>query len=698
MGKKDKIVLKDNQFINRDISWLSFNERVLQEARDENVPLLERLRFLGIFSNNQDEFFRIRVASLQRMDALSPKAKKQLGFDPRKILERIQKTVVAQQTLFEQTFANIMKSLNKKGIYQINEKQLTAVQGEFVKNYFAETVRPTLVPVMFSKRSKFPVLKDKVIYLAIKLGYKKDPLKFEYSLIEVPTQVVSRFLVLPDPEKKRTNVILLDDVIRYSLFEIYSIFNYDKIEAYTIKITRDAELEIGDGLSDSLVDKLEHSIKKRKKGEPVRFIYDQSMPKDLLQFIMKGLRLEDNDHIIPGGRYHNFKDFIRFPAVGGSDLVYEPFPSMPHRLLHNEKSILNVIRQRDVLLSFPYQSFSYIIDLLREAAIDPKVRSIKINLYRVAERSKIINALINAAKNGKEVTVVIELQARFDEENNIKMANKLEDEGVKVIFGVQGLKVHSKLILITREEHKKEVLYAHIGTGNFHEGNAKVYGDHSLLTSDERLTKEVARVFTFFSANYQRGVYRYLFVSPFNTRKRIIELIQNEIKNAKRQHDAYITIKLNNLTDPELIGKLYEAGRAGVKVRLLVRGMCCLVAGVKGLSENIEAVSIVDRFLEHARVMIFCNDGNELMFLSSADWMERNLDARVEVTTPIFDSEVRAQIRNVIGHQLKGTAKARILDKDMKNRFKHELNPGKELYRSQYETYEYFRKQAQRKQ
>lgn len=697
MGKKDKIVLENNQLINRDISWLSFNERVLQEASDDRVPLLERLRFLGIFSNNQDEFFRVRVAALQRMDSLPAKAKKQLGFDPRKILERIQKIVMTQQASFEQAFATIMKKLQKNGIYHINEKELTPAQSMVVKNYFAETVRPALVPIMFSKRPKFPDLKDKVIYLAIKLGYKRDAQKVDYSLIEVPAQVVSRFLVVPDKDKGRTNVILLDDVIRHCLSEIYSIFDYDKIEAFTIKITRDAELDIGVDLSKSLVEKLARSIKKRKKGEPVRFIYDQAMPKDLLQFIMKNLELEDNDHIIPGGRYHNFKDFIKFPVIGTSELAYEPFPSLPHRFLENEKSILDVIKQRDVLLSFPYQSFSYIIDLLREAAIDPRVRSIKINLYRVAEKSKIINALLNAAKNGKDVTVIIELQARFDEENNIKMANKLEEEGVKVIFGVQGLKVHSKLILISRHENKKDVLYAHIGTGNFHEGNAKVYCDHSLLTADERLTKEVARVFTFFSANYQRGVYRYLFVSPFNTRKRIIELIQAEIKNAKRRHDAYITIKMNNLTDPELIARLYDASKAGVKVRLIIRGMCCLIPGVKGLSENIEAVSIIDRFLEHSRVLIFCNDGNELMFLSSADWMERNLDSRVEVTTPVFDSDVRAQIRNVIGHQLRGTAKARILDKDMKNIFKYELLKGKEVYRSQYETYAYFKRLIEKK-
>lgn len=692
MGKKDKKSLKKYEEINRDLSWLSFNARVLQEAGDERVPLLERMRFLGIFSNNQDEFFRIRVASLQRMDALGSKAKKQLEFDPRKVLEKIQKIVVEQQKTFESVFASILRQLQKRGIHQINEKNLTAKQSEFVKSYFAETVRPALVPIMLEKKKKLPELKDKVIYLAIKLGYRRNKEKYQYSLIEVPAQVVSRFLVVPDENKQRTNVMLLDDVIRHCLYEIYSIFDYDKIEAFTIKITRDAELEMQEDLSKGIIEKLSKGLKKRKKGEPVRYIYDESMPDDLREFMLRKLELEDNDYIIPGGRYHNFKDFIKFPYVGSSDLGYPAWPALPHRFLQNEKSILNVIKQRDVMLSFPYQSFSYIIDLLREAAIDPKVKSIKINLYRVAERSKIINALLNAAKNGKDVTVVIELYARFDEENNIKMANKLQEEGVKVIFGVPGLKVHSKLILINRSEQGKNVLYAHIGSGNFHEGNAKVYCDHSLLTADERLTKEVAKVFTFFSVNYERGSYRYLMVSPFNTRKRIIELIQNEIKNARRLHDAYITIKLNNLTDREMIAKLYEASNAGVKIRLIVRGMCSLVPGVKGMSENIEAVSIVDRLLEHSRVLIFCNDGNELIFLSSADWMERNLDKRIEVTTPIFDSDVRAQIRNVIGHQLMGTAKSRILDKDQKNQYKYQLQPGKTPYRSQEETYNYFKK------
>lgn len=693
MGKKEKISLKNTEIINRDISWLSFNERVLQEANDDRVPLVERLRFLGIFSNNQDEFFRIRVASLQRMDALPSKAKKQLGFDPRKILEKIQKTVVSQQHAFETAFGSILKKLQKKGIFHINEKSLTPKQSLFVKAYFQEVVRPTLVPIMLDKKSRFPDLKDKVIYLAIKLGYKRNLENYKYSLIEVPSQVVSRFLVVPDERKDRTNVILLDDVIRHCLSEIYSIFDYDKHEAYTIKITRDAELDLVDDVSKGIIEKLSRGLKKRKKGEPVRFVYDQDIPKDLLQYVLKRLDLEENDPIIPGGRYHNFKDFIKFPSVGTSALEYEPLPPLPHKHLKSAKSVLNVIKQRDVLLSYPYQSFSYVIDLLREAAIDPDVRSIKINLYRVAERSKIINALLSAAKNGKEVTVIIELQARFDEENNIKMANKLEDEGVKVIFGVQGLKVHSKLILISRTEMGKENLYAHVGSGNFHEGSAKIYCDHSLLTADVRITKEVARVFTFFNANYQRGTYRYLFVSPFNTRNRFIELINNEIKNARRRHEAYITLKLNNLTDTELISKLYEASQEGVKIKLIIRGMCSLLPGVKGLSDNIEALSIVDRFLEHSRVMIFGNDGNELIFVSSADWMERNLDKRVEVTVPIFDSEVRAQIRNVIGLQLKGTAKARILDKDQKNKYRFELYPGKEQFRSQIETYNYFKKQ-----
>lgn len=698
MGKKKK--KKDDsqpRTNNRDLSWLSFNDRVLQEAADERVPLIERLRFLGIFSSNLDEFFRVRVASLRRITAISGKTKKHLGFDPKKVLPRIQKTVLEQQNQFEQIFNKIIRDLKKKGVRHINENELSTAQSNFVKTYFNEVVRPTLVPVMLDKKTPFPELRDKVIYFAIRLGYRKNKDKYRYSIMEIPTGVVSRFLVLPKEKGEDDCVILLDDVIRHCLSEVYSsVFDYDRFNAYTVKLTRDAELDIENDFSQSIVEKITKSLKKRKKGEPVRFVYDKDMPAELLELIMKRAKVTQGENVIPGGKYHNFRDFMAFPAVGPKELVNEPLKPLQHRLLVQSASMFEVMRKKDVLLSFPYQTFNYVIDLLREAAIDPTVSEISINLYRVANQSKIINALINAVRNGKTVTAIIELQARFDEENNIKMANKLQDEGVKVIYGVQGLKVHAKLILITRKEYGGTKHYVHVGTGNFHEKNALIYSDFSLLTSDERITREVEKVFQFFKANFQRGNYRYLMVSPFNARKRIYDLINYEIFNAKRQHQAYIIIKLNNLVDEEMIEKLYEASSAGVKIKLIVRGICCLIPGVKGMSENIEVISIIDRFLEHSRVLIFCNDGNEQMFITSADWMPRNLDFRVEVGVPVFDPGVRKQLREVIDIQLSDSAKARIIDARQSNRYRHENTQVTSQIRSQTDTYKYFVKTMQK--
>lgn len=682
--------------IDRDLSWLSFNDRVLQEAADERVPLIERLRFLGIFSNNLDEFFRVRVGTLRRMASLPEKALKQLEFDPKKVLNRIRKAVIEQQQRFELIFQQILKELKKKGIRHVNETELTPAQSSFVRSYFAEVVRPALVPVMLDRKGKIPELRDRVIYFAIHLKGKKVSDKNRYSIIEIPSQVLPRFLVLPRSKGEDECVIFLDDVIRHCLDDVYSIFDHEGVEAFTVKVTRDAELDLEKDLSKSMMEKISKSVKNRMKGEPVRFVYDKAMSQDLLEFIMKRMKVEHGENVIPGGRYHNFRDFIQFPTMGKRELVYDVLKPLEHPFLVHSKSIFEMIRQRDVMLSYPYQSFNYIIDLLREAAIDPQVKDISINLYRVANQSKIINALINAVQNGKAVKAVIELQARFDEENNIKVANKLQEAGIKVVYGVPGLKVHSKLILISRKEPGGTTLYAHVGTGNFHERNALVYGDHSLLTADPRISREVAKVFRFFDVNFQRGTYRHLFVSPFNTRKRFIKLIDQEIKNARKEKDAYIIIKLNNLVDDEMIEKLYEASCAGVKIQLVIRGICCLIPGVKGMSENIQAVSIVDRFLEHARVFIFCNGGDELMFISSADWMPRNLDGRVEVTAPIYDPGVKKQLRKVINIQLNGSAKARILDKDQANFYRYKVERIKDPLQSQIETYRYFQKALQK--
>ena len=690
--KKDKVKNKNEKFevLNRDLSWLSFNARVLQEAVDSRVPLIERVRFLGIFSNNLDEFFRVRVATLNRMNLLDEKSKKQLGFDPQKTLNKILRVVLEQQKDFERIFQILIKELEDKGIFHLNETQLSDEQGKFVREYFHSTVRQTLVPIMLEKKTKMPNLRDKVIYLAIKLSKKRKPEDFQYAIIEVPSQVVSRFLVLPNTEKGKTCIIFLDDVIRYCLQEIFSIFEYDQYSAFTIKLTRDQELDIDDDISQSFVEKMTKGLKKRKQGVPVRFIYDKSIPKDLLNFILKKMKLEQAENVIPGGRYHNFKDFIQFPKIGDSSLHNEELAPIDHPDFIGQRCILDVIKKKDILLSFPYNSFDIIIELLREAAIDPKVVSIQINLYRVGAKSRIINALVNAAKNGKQVTAIVELQARFDEENNIKLSRKLQDEGVKVIFGVPGLKVHSKLILIKSKNKKNsEQLFAHVGTGNFHENNAKIYTDHTLLTADDRITYEVEKVFEFFKKNYERANFKHLMVSPFNTRNKIVDLIQEEIKNAKKGLPAYITMKLNNLVDEEMIRKLYQASQEGVKIKLIVRGICTLIPGIKGMSENIEAISIVDRFLEHARIFVFCSNGKELVFISSADLMSRNLDGRIEVSAPIYNQNLKSILIKLLDIQYNGSAKVRILDKEQTNRYKE--SGGRGNYRSQMEIYKFLK-------
>src|ERR1035437_705343 len=666
----------------REISWLSFNERVLQEAKDKTVPLIDRMKFLGIFSNNLDEFFRVRVATLKRMVEFKKKAKEIIGENPAKLLKQIYRSVIKQQARFEEIYRDIIKGLAVNNIFIVNEKQLDEEQSAFVKKYFEETVLPTLVPIMIDTSPKFPYLKDRAIYLAVKLSSKIVGAKgAKYSLIQIPTDVLSRFLVLPKKEEKRY-VILLDDVIRFCLKDVFSIFDFDKAEAYTIKLTRDAELDIDHDLSKSISEKIEKSLKQRKKGKLVRLVYDSEIPSDLLNFITKKIKMKKSSNLLPGGRYHNFKDFINFPKIGTRELQYNPIKPLPHPDLEKIKSLFKAIRRKDILLSYPYQSFNHIIDLLREASIDPKVTSIKITLYRAAKNSNIISSLTNAIKNGKSVTVVVELQARFDEEANIYWANQLKEEGANVIYGVPGLKVHSKLFLITRKEDKGFVDYAHIGTGNFNEDTAKLYCDHSLLTADERITEEVAKVFNFFSNNFKTGNYKHLIVSPFYMRKKFTKLISREIENAELGKEAYIILKLNSLADRDIIKKLYQASNAGVKVRLIPRSSCSLVPGIKDQSANIEAVSIVDTLLEHARLFVFCNDGDEKIFLSSGDWMVRNFDQRNETAVPIYDNKIKKALTTILDIQLRDNTKARIIDREQFNSFKV-INENDKKVRSQ---------------
>ncbi len=678
----------NKEFINREISWLSFNERVLQEAIDKKNPLIERIRFLGIFSNNRDEFFRVRVATVKRLQVLKKKSLKEIDFSPTELLEEIKKITLSQERLFEETFNQILDQLKSEDIHIVNELNINKNHLQFIEEYFEDKIRPYLIPIILKNKSKLPELKDKSLYLGVKL-YNNElndiPL---YSLIEIPTNV-SRFLVLPTLKNEEDSVILLDDIIRINLRKVFALFQFDQIEAYAFKITRDAELDLEYDIDTGLLQKMKKSLEKRKKGKQVRFVYDGNMPIDLFHYLVGDVKKKDLENIIPGGKYHNFKDFIQFPNVGNKNLTNTKLPPLPHPMLEGKNSILEVLRSKDIMLSYPYQSFKYVVDFMREVAIDPKVTDIQINLYRVANRSRIINALVNAAKNGKRVTVIIELKARFDEANNIHWSNVLQENGIRVIFGVPGLKVHSKLILVSRKIGKQKEMFAHIGTGNFHEGTAKIYGDYSLFSSDTRITNEVEKLFAFFESNYLRLSFRHLIVSPYSTRRKFISLIDNEIKNSKAGKEAKITLKLNNLTDDLLIKKLYEASNNGVKIDLIIRGICCLVPNIPKQSENIKVISIVDRFLEHVRTMIFHNDGNELFYISSADWMQRNLDNRIEVTTPIFDKKIQKVIKKMINIQLADNVKARIIDKDRSNKY---VKNDEDQIRSQIETYKYFKK------
>lgn len=674
-------------YIPKEISWLAFNERVLQEAENKDIPLIERLKFMGIYSNNLDEYFRVRVATLRRISLFGSKSKNILGYNPKATLKTIHEIVLAQNTKFEKNYSRILKELESNKIYIINETQLNPVQAEFVRDYFHNEVRTRLMPYLIEKDSELPNLTDDAIYLAVYLENKSNHKK-RYALLEVPTDILPRFIILPKIGEEKY-IIFLDDIIRSGLKDIFFIFDFDEITAYTIKLTKDAELEIADDISESYIDKLSKSLQQRKKGSPVRFIYDRCLPDDLLKILTRKLHFGPDDVIIPSNRYHNFKDFMKFPKISRKEFYYETLKPVPHRDIQQGKSILSAIKKKDIMLFFPYHPFDQFIDLLREASIDPNVTSIQITLYRLARNSSVINALLNAVRNGKKVTTVVELQARFDEEANILWGNKLLAEGVKVIYGVPGLKVHSKLCLITRVKNDITERYAAVGTGNFNEDTARVYTDHLLLTVNKKITNEVYKAFNFFSVNYKKDNFYHLVLSPFFLRNKIISLIENEIKNAKEGKKAYIYIKLNNLTDTEIISYLYEASNAGVKIRLIIRGMLSLVPGIRKSSENIKAIGIVDRFLEHSRFLIFANGGAEQIYITSADLMPRNLDHRIEVTCPVFDKNIRTEIREIFNIQWSDNVKARIFNETQSNEF---VKAGKENIQSQLEVYNYIKR------
>jgi polyphosphate kinase len=677
-----------NNYTDREKSWLTFNARVLQEANDENVPLLDRFRFLGIFSNNLDEFFRVRYAAIRRMSFETVETEKILGVPAEQLLKEITKIVIEQQSESLRILSEIEKKLEKENIFIINENQVSKEQEIFIHDYFIQNVSPAVVTIMLNNLEEFPLLKDTSGYLAVKLVLKSDISTNDiiYAVVEIPN-TINRFVVLPSNSNKQY-IILLDDVIRLNLNNIFNIFDYESISAHMIKITRDAQLEFDSDLSKSLMEKISNSVKERRVGEPVRFVYDQAIGKDTLEFFLKGMNILSSDSIIPGGRYHNRRDYMSFPNLGRYDLLYRENHPLPIHGLSLEGSILERIKKKDYLLYAPYQSFSYIIKFLREAALDPKVASIKITLYRLAKNSQIVSSLINAAKNGKKVTVQIELQARFDEESNISYSEQMQTEGIELIFGVKGLKVHSKICVIERIEEGRVKRYGLVSTGNFNENSAKIYTDVTLFTSNAEILKDAAKIFDFFDVNYRVHRYKHLIVSPHYTRSRFNKLIDREILNALSGREAYIKLKMNSISDFKMTDKLYEASKAGVKVQLIIRGICCLIPGVKGLSENIEAISIVDNYLEHSRIYIFGNAGNPEVYISSADFMTRNLDARVEVTCPIYDKDIKKELIETFEIGWKANVKARIHSAELQNLYR---NRGDEKpFRAQLEMYNYY--------
>jgi polyphosphate kinase len=683
---------KYTSYIDREKSWLSFNARVLQEANDPNVPLLDRMRFLGIFSNNLDEFFRVRYAAIRRMSLESTESEKILGVSADQLLKEITEIVINQQTDSLRILKEIESNLEKENVFIIHEKDITSDHKKFIHDYFIQKLSPALVTIMLNDLEEFPLLKDTSGYLAIKLVLKNSSQnenldkEIRYAVVEIPN-TINRFVELPSDSEKQY-IILLDDVIRFNLNNIFNIFDYESISAHMIKITRDAQLEFDSDLSKSLIEKISSSVKERRVGEPVRFVYDQAIEKDTLDFFLRGMHIDSSDSVIPGGRYHNRRDYMSFPNLGRFDLLYRENVPLPISGLSLEGSILEKIKKKDYLLYAPYQSFSYIIKFLREAALDPKVASIKITLYRLAKNSQIVSSLINAAKNGKKVIVQIELQARFDEESNISYSEQMQTEGIELIFGVKGLKVHSKVCVIERIEEGKVKRYGLISTGNFNENSAKIYTDVTLFTSNTEILKDASKIFDFFDVNYRIHRYKHLIVSPHYTRGRFNKLIDREITNALLGKEAFIKLKMNSISDFKMTDKLYEASNAGVKIKLIVRGICCLIPGIKGLSENIEAISIVDNYLEHSRIYIFANGGDPEVFISSADIMTRNLDARVEVTCPIYDNDIKKELIETFEIGWKANVKARIHSIDLANNYRRRGD--EKPFRAQLEMYNYY--------
>ncbi|MDA8757737.1 polyphosphate kinase 1 [Flavobacteriaceae bacterium] len=678
------------KYINREISWLDFNARVLQEANDENVPLLERLRFLGIFSNNLDEFFQVRYATVKRIAQSSKTGKRVFaGRSAEALLKEITNKVIDLQDESLKILNGIYKEMERENIFFIDQNEVKPEQEEFLKNYFIQNVNPALVTIILSQNREQDLSTNKAFLIITMTLDEESEDQNIYALIEIPKDI-KRFVVLPKNKDGKQYIMMLDDLIRYHFHMIFSFFKYKTIQAHMLKITRDAELDLEEDVSISYVEKITLSVKDRMISDPVRLVYDKEISESTLRFVMEKLNIASTDSLIPGGKYHQRRDYMDFPSLDRPDLLYSSFPPLPLPGLSLEQNILDAIDEKDYLLYAPYQDFSYVNKFLREAALDPKVKSIKITIYRLSKASHIASALINAAKNGKKVLVQIELQARFDEENNINFAEKLEAAGVQLIFGIPGLKVHSKICVIERMHKNKNRRYGFVSTGNFNESTAKIYTDYTLFTSNQKILKEVNKVFNFLEVSYKIKKYKHLIVSPHYTASTISKLIDNEIENHKKGLPSGIFLKLNNITNYPLVDKLYEASQAGVKIKMIVRGICCLIPGVKGLSENITVISVVDKFLEHPRVFIYENAGDKKIYLSSADFMTRNIENRVEVACPVYDEDLQQQILDTFNLSWKDNTKARIVNQNPQNKMVLPQS-GETAQRSQWTTYAYFK-------
>ena len=673
----------ENLYFQKEISWLAFNERVLQEAADPSNPLIERVRFLGIYSNNLDEFYKVQFANLKRYVLIEQE--KGNASNAKNTLKLVHQKVIQAELKFETLYNELLLEMARNQIFLINERQLTSNQEEWIKKFYKQNLRQYINPILLDSHTELiQFLKDDHSYLGVEIINNNE---IKYALLELPTDKISRFVLLPsDSASKNKSIIFLDNILRYCLPDIFKIF-FDATEfnAYSIKINRDAEYELSSEM-DSLLELMSQGLKQRVTTQPVRFIYQKDMPKALMELLLTKLKLTEND-AMQGGRYPNLKDLMNFPYIGRTNLLNKVLPNLTYKRFKQFRNTFDAIRDRDILLYYPYYSFGHVLEIMRQASFDPNVTHIRINIYRVAKDSRFVQAAINAANNGKKVTVVVELQARFDEETNIHWAKTLMSSGVKVIYSQPRLKIHAKLFLIERKENERITRYAHIGSGNFNEKTAKVYTDFSLLTADPMITEEVKKVFNFIENPFKPVTFHYLLVSPQNTRMRFMELVQREINNAKSGKPSGIYLKLNAITDKEMINKLYEASTAGVKIRLIIRGMCILKPQIPNLSENIFVTSIVDRFLEHARVYIFENNGLKDTYISSADWMPRNIDNRVEVGVKILDTGIKKIIRDIFTIQSNDNVKARIIDQDLKNNYVQRGN--KKKIRSQIAIYDY---------